>query len=504
MRFVSVVFFVSTLASTWAVPLVPVPVIDGDWWQVAGDPDLGSYTRANQQPVDFAVWQAADGTWQLWSCIRGTGIGGNSRLFYGWEGAQLTDADWAPMGIKMTARTDLGETAGGLQAPHVVRWKGMYHMLYGDWVNICRAVSVDGKNFERVILPNGKTGMFTEGPSGYNTRDPMALWTAGLWYVYYTAIPNNQGMDYVRSSTDLAHWSESRVASAFGESGTGGGSAECPFVIEYASGMYYLFRTQQYGASNISRVYFSTDPTYFGINQDERYLVGSLPVAAPEFILAGTQWYVAALLPSLKGIRMARLRWEPPVRRGAGLFDFDDAAVRAGWTRVSGNLATTFTNSTRSNFSPPYQWFIGTAEIDGTNFDDNLTGIIESPTFTLQHDRYVMLVSGGSGLSDRYVALESATGEEIARLSGSNNNAFSDRTVDVSSHVGRTVKIRVVDQATGSWGHVNFGGMFQLEPLPIEIPTPTPTPSPARRADINEDGFVDREDLLLLHSEWGR
>ncbi|MBM4033144.1 MAG: hypothetical protein FJ291_15365 [Planctomycetes bacterium] len=47
-----------------------VPRIDGEWWQVAGDPDLGTLTDPKQQPVDFAVWQAADGSWQLLSCTR--------------------------------------------------------------------------------------------------------------------------------------------------------------------------------------------------------------------------------------------------------------------------------------------------------------------------------------------------------------------------------------------------------------------------------------------------
>ncbi|MBT7162538.1 MAG: hypothetical protein HN904_07140, partial [Victivallales bacterium] len=44
------------------------PRISSEWWQVAGNPDLGGYATAEQEPVDFAVWQAADGTWQLWSC----------------------------------------------------------------------------------------------------------------------------------------------------------------------------------------------------------------------------------------------------------------------------------------------------------------------------------------------------------------------------------------------------------------------------------------------------
>ncbi|MCY2950552.1 MAG: family 43 glycosylhydrolase [Planctomycetota bacterium] len=61
-----------------AVPAAPeatstaplMPRIAGDWWMVAGDPDLGDLTDPKQQPVDFSIWQAADGTWQLWSCIR--------------------------------------------------------------------------------------------------------------------------------------------------------------------------------------------------------------------------------------------------------------------------------------------------------------------------------------------------------------------------------------------------------------------------------------------------
>ena len=68
---------------------VLMPRIDGPWWTVAGDPDLGGLTSPDQQPVDFAVWQAVDGTWQLWSCIRNTLCGGKTRLFHRWEGRPL-------------------------------------------------------------------------------------------------------------------------------------------------------------------------------------------------------------------------------------------------------------------------------------------------------------------------------------------------------------------------------------------------------------------------------
>jgi hypothetical protein len=116
-----------------------VPQIDGDWWQVAGNPDLGEFTNPKQQPVDFGVWQAADGTWQLWPCIRHTNCGGNTRLFHGWGGRKLTDKNWKSLGVVMRADPKLGESPGGLQAPHVIRRNGTYTMFYGDWANICMA-----------------------------------------------------------------------------------------------------------------------------------------------------------------------------------------------------------------------------------------------------------------------------------------------------------------------------------------------------------------------------
>ena len=82
-------------------PAILKPAISGEWWQIAGDPDLGPYTTDEQQPVDFGIWQAIDGTWQLWSRIRHTTRGGNTRLFYRWEGKGLTESNWEPKGIAM-------------------------------------------------------------------------------------------------------------------------------------------------------------------------------------------------------------------------------------------------------------------------------------------------------------------------------------------------------------------------------------------------------------------
>jgi len=285
------------------------PLIEEPWWTVAGSPDLGELTSPDQQPVDFAIWQAAPpgrGSWQLWSCIRHTKCGGKTRLFYRWEGKRLTDENWKPMGIAMQADSRFGETRGGLQAPHVIKVGDVYHMFYGDWVNICLAESRDGKAFTRVLNDKGLAGLFSEGPDA-NARDPMVVRIGDLWHCYYTAYPGRKGAVYCRTSLDLRNWGESKIVAFGGRAGTGPFSAECPHVVHHA-GYYYLFRTQRYGADAQTSVYRSKDPMNFGLD-DDRYFVCTLPVAAPEIVLQEGQHYIAALLPTLKGIRIARLKW---------------------------------------------------------------------------------------------------------------------------------------------------------------------------------------------------
>jgi hypothetical protein len=59
----------------------------------------------------------------------------------------------------------------------------------------------------------------------------------------------------------------------------------------------------------VTSVYRSKDPLDFGVN-DDRYLVARLPVAAPEIVVHDGQYYIASLLDNLKGIRLAKLKWD--------------------------------------------------------------------------------------------------------------------------------------------------------------------------------------------------
>ena len=289
---------------------VLVPQIEGEFWTVAGDPDLGKYTTPKQQPVDFGIWRAADGTWQLWSCIRGTAAPGKTRLFYRWQGKTLEDKDWTPMGIAMEADPNFGETEGGVQAPFVLKEDSTYYMFYGDWEHISLAKSMDGKTFARQLMPNGVSGMFGE-VTGSNTRDPMVVKIGSVYYCYYSAYPNRQGADYVRTSKDKIHWSQPQKVAYGGSQGNGPYSAECPFVYYHkASGYYYLLRNQLYGEHAQFAVYRSKNPLDFGKDNDQ-YLVETMPYAAPEIIESDGQLYLAVLLPNLKGIQIAKLKFAP-------------------------------------------------------------------------------------------------------------------------------------------------------------------------------------------------
>ncbi len=284
-----------------------IPQIDGDWWTIAGIPDLGRYNTENQEPVDFGIWQAADQTWQLCSCVRKTGCGGKGRLLYRWQTDSLTNRNWNPMGIVMEADPNFGETIGGLQAPFVIQHENKYYMFYGDWVHICMAWSSDGKSFARLLNADNLSGLFTEGHRS-SSRDPMVMAFRNKFYLYYTGVPEDKGMVYCRTSHDLRNWGESTIVSSGGSAGSGPEDAECPFVLYLPEEQnFYLFRVKVHEECHTT-VYCSNDPLNFGID-DDTYKICTMPYQVLRILQHDRHFYVAALNPEYNGMRMAKLKW---------------------------------------------------------------------------------------------------------------------------------------------------------------------------------------------------
>ena len=295
------------------------PRIDGPWWQVAHNPELPEIGSGPGQVVDHCFFQAKNGRWQLWTQIRGASVG---RLFYRWEGgSDIEQQNWQAKGICWRADRKHGESCGSeneefVHAPHVFVENGTYVLYFGGGPsaakNHCQvnvATSTDGIHFTRACDAKGASQIF-RGPGW--ARDPMTLKVGAQYFLYYCGDEKGKGVIALRTSSQPTRgpWSEYRVVSQGGILGTHSYSQQCPFVV-YLDGYYYLFKmagSDEYRTA----VYRSQDPTFFGTEDD--LLVTTLKSSASEIIRVKDQFYISSLIPGYKGVRIARLRWEPQAR----------------------------------------------------------------------------------------------------------------------------------------------------------------------------------------------
>lgn len=328
------------------------PVLDGDFWLIGANPDLGELNGLDpatgartQQCVDHHVYQDLFGYWHLWGCIRMTKVG---RILYHWETREITSSCWQPTGQILRADPHFGESINDwwgdewIQSPYIVKEDGRFYMFYGGHASevdvlglpvqydpderqeitcaksgcqICLMVSDTGREWVRYKDLRGYSRLFV-GPG--EARDPDLIKIDGVWHLYYAgAHVDDSGKPacaiYLRTSTDLIHWSDFTVVHYDHRPEVGNGGMwthECPHVVK-RGGYYYLFRTENY-AGRLTHVYRSEDPKDFGKGPAavETY-VCRFPVAAPEIIVdsLGNE-YITSNHDLRAGTMMSRLKWE--------------------------------------------------------------------------------------------------------------------------------------------------------------------------------------------------
>jgi len=96
--------------------------------------------------------------------------------------------------------------------------------------------------------------------------------------------------------------------------------------------------------------------------------------------------------------------------------------------------------------------WIGTYEKHG----DGRRGVLTSETFKVSQPWASFRVAGGD-LPGTYVELiDVDTQKALAKATGFQSETLRPVVVDLTKSVGKRVFLRVVDQETGGWGHVNF------------------------------------------------
>jgi len=150
-----------------------------------------------------------------------------------------------------------------------------------------------------------------------------------------------------------------------------------------------------------------------------------------------------------------------PKPEGAVWFDFESGDLQ-GWKIVEGkfgklvNDRKMFRNRSATPFNKEGRYHLDTVRINGGHRGgDRMTGVVESPRFSLTGAEISFLVGGGSH-ADTYVALCTADGKEVLKAAGRNSEVLHRVTWDAAKYVGRTVFVRVVDRHTGPWGHLTF------------------------------------------------
>ncbi|WP_171649249.1 GH32 C-terminal domain-containing protein [Paenibacillus phytorum] len=138
--------------------------------------------------------------------------------------------------------------------------------------------------------------------------------------------------------------------------------------------------------------------------------------------------------------------------------DFETGNL-TGWTVVSG---TAFSNLAVAS-DTDWGWGCcfnqnGTYHVWGYKAGgDALVGVMQSTTFTLDGSGWIdFLIGGGNDINNEYVALVRASdGAELMKETGYNNEQYSRVYWDASAYLGEDVYIKVVDNSTVGWGHIN-------------------------------------------------
>jgi len=118
----------------------------------------------------------------------------------------------------------------------------------------------------------------------------------------------------------------------------------------------------------------------------------------------------------------------------------------------------------------PVSGFVGRGLVNSYLGGDGPTGTLVSPEFLIERTYVSFLIGGGHDLEKTAVHLV-VDGAVVRRATGPNDRpggseALEPRHWDVAEFMGRKGVIRIIDAASGGWGHVNVDQIVQTDRRP--------------------------------------
>ncbi len=139
-------------------------------------------------------------------------------------------------------------------------------------------------------------------------------------------------------------------------------------------------------------------------------------------------------------------------------FDFESGDLR-DWTLegeafagqpIRGDTVT----ARRADMSSDHigRFWIGGYEL----LNDGATGKLVSEAFVLEEPYLAFLIAGGGSSATRVDIVDAQSGARIASVAGRYHESLRPVVLDLARHVGERVRVVLVDESGGGWGHLNF------------------------------------------------
>jgi hypothetical protein len=150
-------------------------------------------------------------------------------------------------------------------------------------------------------------------------------------------------------------------------------------------------------------------------------------------------------------------------------------------------------NARRKDMSSGHrgEFWIGSYEKHG----DGATGTLTSQAFAVTQPFASCLVGGGSGAKTRVEIVNAANQHVLFRATGPDNEKMRAVSFDLRPYVGAKIFLRLVDEATSGWGHLNFDEFVFHDGPPLKAEEIAPAPLSAN--------LPEKADLRPEFAQWG-
>ncbi|KAH9204205.1 glycosyl hydrolase family protein [Leptodontidium sp. 2 PMI_412] len=143
----------------------------------------------------------------------------------------------------------------------------------------------------------------------------------------------------------------------------------------------------------------------------------------------------------------------PTVNSQAGLYSFDGPGTYAdkGWT-ATGDLVGTSPAQGTLNGQNPVTGYSGNYVNTFINGDATI-GTLTSPSFVISENSIHFLIGGGNAPGVQCINLV-IQGQIVRTATGADEEKLVPKSWDVTSFIGQSAVIEIVDASTGGWGHI--------------------------------------------------